>query len=151
MATFRLKDRFDVVVSLFSCIGYVRTDAGLRGAIWRIAEHLKPGGVALIEPWFGPDFEAGRMFMHTYDGADVKVVRMSRSYKKGRLSTLEMNFMVMERGKPLLRFTEKHHLGLFEMKRMLELFRKIGLKTKLVRAGSFKDRGLIVAVEPLIA
>ncbi len=52
MLDFELGKQFDVVTCLFSSIGYVQTVPNLRRAIQNMSDHLKPGGVLMIEPWF---------------------------------------------------------------------------------------------------
>ena len=54
MVDFEIDRRFDVIICLFSAIGYVATLPRLRQALNTIYRHIKPGGVTIIEPWFGP-------------------------------------------------------------------------------------------------
>ena len=46
MADFSLERRFDVVICLFSSIGYVRTEERMRSAVLCMRRHLSPGGAA---------------------------------------------------------------------------------------------------------
>ncbi len=55
MISFDLGRKFDVVVSLFSSIGYTKTLEMMTQAIGCMAEHLHPGGVLIVEPWLTPD------------------------------------------------------------------------------------------------
>jgi SAM-dependent methyltransferase len=55
MRTFDLGKTFDVVVCLFSSIGYVDGVDELERAVARMAAHLNPGGVLVLEPWFTPE------------------------------------------------------------------------------------------------
>ena len=41
---------YDVVLCLFSSIGYVKTKSNLNRAVKCMANHLTPGGILLIEP-----------------------------------------------------------------------------------------------------
>lgn len=54
MVDFDLRRQFDVVVSLFSSIGYVQTPDRLALAVRNMARHVRPGGVLIIEPYFSP-------------------------------------------------------------------------------------------------
>src|SRR3954463_15826813 len=54
MTDLELPGRYDVVTCLFSAIGYVRTDGALQSTIHRMAAHLNPGGVLIVDPWFEP-------------------------------------------------------------------------------------------------
>jgi SAM-dependent methyltransferase len=55
MTTFDLGKTFDAVTCMFSSIGYIGTLDGLDAAIGRMAAHLAPGGVLVVEPWLLPD------------------------------------------------------------------------------------------------
>ena len=52
MTKFDLGRQYDVVVCLFSSIGYVKTMSNLQKAVKAMARHLLPGGVLLVEQWF---------------------------------------------------------------------------------------------------
>ena len=55
MTRFDLGQTYDVITCLFSSVGYVKTPDALNATIACIAAHLRPGGIAVIEPWFRPD------------------------------------------------------------------------------------------------
>ena len=54
MRDFDLGRTFDVVVCLFSSIGYVKTIEAMLQTIQTFARHTAPGGVVIVEPWFAP-------------------------------------------------------------------------------------------------
>lgn len=49
-----LQRRFDLVVMMFGVLGYQEQDADLRSAVRTARSHLQPGGLLLVEAWFGP-------------------------------------------------------------------------------------------------
>lgn len=53
--TLDLGRQFDVVTSLFSSIGYVDNRDEAVATIARLASHVAPGGILLVEPWIDPD------------------------------------------------------------------------------------------------
>ena len=53
MRTFDLGRTFDAVTCLFSSVGYLRDEAELTQAVGRMAAHLAPGGVLVIDGWSG--------------------------------------------------------------------------------------------------
>src|SRR5436309_7679109 len=55
MRAFDLGRTFDVVTCLFSSVGYLRDDEELVQAIGRMAAHLTPGGVLVVDGWVRPD------------------------------------------------------------------------------------------------
>ena len=57
MTTMSLGRRFDVITCLFSTIGYVKTYQNLAKTLRNFADHLRPGGLLLIEPWFTEEID----------------------------------------------------------------------------------------------
>ena len=47
--------RFDVITCLFSALGYLPDEDGLRQAVARMAAHLRPGGLVVLEPSLTPE------------------------------------------------------------------------------------------------
>lgn len=129
MTDFDLGKGFDAITCLFSSIGYVKTTVHLQRAIQTMTNHLLPGGVLVVEPWFTPDqWEGGRVGALFVDQTDLKICRMSLGEIEESLSILIFHYMV---GTPqgVEYFTERHELGLFIQEEYLEAFRKAGLET----------------------
>jgi len=144
MTSFALPRRYDVIVCLFSAIGYVRTLENVRLTFDRIRAHLAPGGIALIEPWFLPGvLQPGRVSIKTAQSEGVSVARMSHVEVEGRLSRLRFEYLI---GRPsgIEHAVEIHELGLFTTEEMLERFQQAGLITTHDPKGPY-DRGLFVA------
>ena len=113
MIGFNLGTRFDAIVCLFSSIGYVPNVRLLDQTLETFARHLKPGGVAIIEPWIRPEqWNDGRIDARFADEPDLKVARMSVSRRDGNVSILNYNFMVAARD-GVRTFAEPHRLMLF--------------------------------------
>ncbi len=127
MTNFDLGRQFDVVVSLFSSIGYARTKSRLRKAIKTMARHLLPGGVLVIEPWFTPEqWHPGRVSVTQVSKPDLKIVRMSLSRQRGKRSPLEFHYLV---GTPkgIEHLVEIHEMGLFTHREYMDAFKAAGL------------------------
>ena len=86
--------------------------------------------------------------MHTYDGRDVKVARLSVSEIRGNFSVHDMHYLVAERGKNVNYFADRHELGLFEIDKILTIMKKVGFQKKFLKRGLMKNRGLFVGVKP---
>ena len=143
MADFDIEDRYDAVVCLFSAIGYVQTVDRLNSAVRCMAAHLCPGGVAVVEPWFGPgDLTDGWINMTTGENEEIKVARLSRTVLAGSTSRLEFEYLI-GRASGLERRSETHELGLFRQEEMTEAFQKAGLAVEHI-PGSLRNRGLYV-------
>jgi hypothetical protein len=146
MTTLDLPGRYDVVTSLFSAIGYVRTTEALGRTVVRLAAHLSPDGILLVDPWFEP----GQLSNHYVTTATGKtegltVCRVSRTVIDGTISRLEFEYLV-GRGQGIERRSEVHELGMFTQAEMEVAFRTAGLSvTRLPEEAG--TRGLYVGMQ----
>jgi SAM-dependent methyltransferase len=146
MVDFDLGRQFDAIVCLFSSIGYVKTRSRLRTALKNMASHLVPGGVLLLEPWFTPEqWHPGRAFMTQVSEPDLKIVRMSYSRQRGRLSLLDFEYLV---GTPqgIEHYAEVHELGLFTHQEYMDACQATGLDISHDPEG-LDGRGLYIGVK----
>jgi SAM-dependent methyltransferase len=147
MADFSLGSRFDLVMCLFSSIGYVRTEARLRSAVLCMSRHLAPGGLLIIEPWFTPEqYWTGTITANHIDQPDLKLTWMYTSEREGAVSVLDIHYMV---GRPagIETFRERHEIGLFTEQQHIDAFSKAGLEARHATGGPF-GRGLYLAWAP---
>lgn len=143
MTGFDLGRQFDVITCLFSSIGYVKTKTNLRKAIRTMSRHLLPGGVLLVEPWFTPEqWNPGRVFVLRVEKPDLKIIRMSRSGQRGKISSIEFQYLI---GTPerIEHNVEHHTLGLFTHEEYLEAFHSAGLQVVHNKRG-LDGRGLYI-------
>ena len=127
MTDFDLGRQYDVIVCLFSSIGYVKTKPRLQKAIKTMNRHLLPGGVLLVEPWFTPkQWHLGRNFMTQVNKPDLKIVRMSHSRQRGKISVIEFQYLIGT-SKGIEHSIELHELGLFTYKEYMDTFKAAGL------------------------
>ena len=148
MIDFNLEKLFDVILCLFSSIGYVKTYSNLEKTFLNFANHLKKGGVLIVEPWFTKStFLAGKPGMTTYDGDDVKITRLNTTKVEEDLSIMEMHYLIAEWDGDIKHFVDIHELGLFETDKTLELMAKASLISEFLKDGLMKDRGLIIGVK----
>lgn len=148
MANFNLRKKFDVILCLFSSIGYVKTYADLKKTINNFSRHLKTGGIVIIEPWFTKSaFKAGLPAMTTYDRKNIKIVRLNVSRVKNNISILDMYFLVAEKGEDVKHYVDRHELGLFDISQTLKFMKEAGLDAKFLKNGLMKDRGLFAGVK----
>jgi ubiquinone/menaquinone biosynthesis C-methylase UbiE len=144
MAEFELNTRFDVILCLFSAIGYLRTLDAVQRAIVQFARHVAPGGVILIEPWFSPDeWRPSTVHVISTEANDKKVVRMSRSDVNGRISTIDFHYLVGTVAE-IRHFREIHELGLYTQAEMTACFEHAGLQVRYDDVG-LAGRGLYIA------
>jgi len=145
MTSFDLDKRFDAVMCMFSSIGYVRTEQGLRSAIASMTCHLDAGGLLVVEPWLTPDDWKDRFAAAVFvDQPELKIARLSAHEREGTLATITFHYLV---GTPdgVEHFTERHETGLFTVEQHLEAFRAAGLDVEHDPEGPM-GRGLYAAI-----
>jgi SAM-dependent methyltransferase len=147
MISFDLDQEFDVVTCLFSSIGYVKTMENLSRAVACMADHLAPGGLLIVEPWFTPDaWQPGTVHALFIDEPELKIARVNTSFAEGRLSFFELHYVI---GTPqgTEHFVERHELGLFTTDEMEASLVSAGLDVTYDAEG-LMGRGLYVGRRP---
>ena len=144
MTSFSVGRRYDVIVCLFSSIGYVRTLENVARTLACFRTHLAPGGVVLVEPWFPPGvLDPQRISLNTAERDGIRVARMSQVGVEGRLSRIHFEYLV-GRNAAIEHFVEVHELGLFTREELLSVFAEAGYTTSFDETGPC-GRGLYVA------
>jgi ubiquinone/menaquinone biosynthesis C-methylase UbiE len=148
MVNFDIDKKFDVIICLFSSIGYVKTYKKLAKTIENFSRHLKTGGVVIIEPWLTKStYIYGLTAMRTYSDDDIKIALLSVSKKQGSISIIDMNYLIAEKNKSVNHFIEHHELAMFEIDKILKIMEKCGLKSKFIKNGLMEKRGLCIGVK----
>ncbi len=148
MSDFSLGKTYDVVMCLFSSIGYVKTLEAVIETLKCFKNHLNENGVVIVEPWFTPEvFIPGKIHLTIADDEDIKIVRMGDSQlTAGNISRLNFEYLIgTETG--IERFSETHELGLFTTREMTDCFDKAGFEVKYDSIGLF-NRGLYIGRLP---
>ncbi len=153
MVSLKLNRKFDVIICLFGSIGYVKNYKNLNKVIENFANHLKPGGIVIIEPWltkagYTSEFMTGLPSVMTYDGSDISISRFCVCKKRGNLATMDLHHLIAEKNKKVRYAIEYHELGMFEKDKTLEIMQKNGFKAKYMRQGLLKDMGLNIGIKP---
>jgi ubiquinone/menaquinone biosynthesis C-methylase UbiE len=148
MINFNLHKEFDIITCLFSSIGYVKTYKNLHKTLANFSKHLKKGGVVIIHPWFSKkNFPKGKPSIATYEGENLKISRVNSSCIKNNISIIDFHYLIAENNKPVKYTYGRHELGLFDIKKTLEIMKSIGLKTIYIENKLVKGRGLFVGVK----
>ena len=147
MVSFSLGRHFDAVTCLFSSVGYLTSVGSLERALSRMAAHLRPGGLLLVEPWFDPeewsDGHIGALFV---DESHLKAARMNVGSSEGRKSILDFHYLVA-RGTGIEHFTESHTLYLFTHAEYNQALARAGLEVSYDAEG-LEGRGLYLGRKP---
>ena len=144
MVEFHLGRSYDVVLSLFGSIGYVVTLERLREALACLRDHLVPGGVAIVEPFFTPDgFRDGTTGACTVEADGQLVTRSHTLVRDGVRGQVQYRYTT--RGPDgVRRWDEVHELGLFTVDEMLAAFSAVELAVTYQPRGTLGD-GIYVA------
>lgn len=146
MRSLALDTTFDVVVCLFSSIGYMATTQELDTAVEAMANHLVPGGVLVLDGWVRPEAWRGESSSHVDTAADdtIKVARVGVATRHGNKTHLEMHHLIAT-GDSVEHLVDHHDLTLFEATEYTGAFAKAGLDVQIVD-GPMPDRDRYVGV-----
>jgi SAM-dependent methyltransferase len=149
MRSFDLGRTFDAVTCLFSSVGYMADAEELRAAVARMAAHLAPGGVLVIDGWIRPDawLPSANVMAQAETGEDTAVARVVRSRRDGDRTHLEMRYLVATRD-GFETIEEAHVLTLFGDQDYRSAFESAGLDPQVVPGPMGPDRDRYVAVRP---
>lgn len=148
MRDFSLAATFSLVTCMFSSIGYMRDTTELGSALSRLALHLEPGGVLVVEPWWFPEsFIEGYVSAHVVEEGRRTISRVSHSIRDGGDTVMEVHFVVADAGIGVRHFVDVHRIALFTREEYEAAFRTAGLKVEFVEGGP-SGRGLLVGTAP---
>lgn len=147
MLDFSLGKTFDVLTCLFSSIGYAGSVEGTERAIGTMAAHLNPGGVLVVHAWLRPeDWEDGHLSADLVDEPDLKIARLIRTYREGRVTTLEAQHLVVTQ-EGFEHIVDNHTMFMLTDDEYLAAFTKAGLSTRK-EPEPLLGRGLFVGLKP---
>jgi len=145
MTNFDLGVRFDAILCLFSSIGYLCDLEKVEMALRRFRQHLEPGGLVMVEPWFTPEsWNPGKVFVQKVESAGLHVIRMSYSSLDGRVSKLDFHYLIGST-EGIEHRVEHHTLGLFTREEMSECFAVAGYEDVEYDPEGLTGRGLYIA------
>jgi SAM-dependent methyltransferase len=133
MRTLDLGRSFDTVICLFSSIGYVTDPAGMRSAVGRLAAHVAPGGVLILDGWVRPD-EWADAFLPEPDiarDAETLVVRLAFTRREGSITNLDMHHLV-QTAEGIDYFVENHWLALTPTEDYVSAVEAAGLAARVI-------------------
>ena len=144
MTDFKLNKKYDIVMCLFSSIGYVQTMENVVKTLKNFKTHLNEGGLILVEPWFTPErWNPGMTYADSAETEDIKIARMSHSDKKGNISIVNFEYLLATK-EGIQHLKETHELGLFTHQELLSCFKEADLSVEFDSEGLF-GRGIYIA------
>ena len=144
MQRFDLGSEFDIVICLFSSIGYLLTAEAILSALGCFQAHLAPGGAIFIEPFIERNaWRTGEANILIGEDDHRKVCRVMTSDREGDVSILIGHYLLAE-GIDVRYAVERHELLLLDRDQWQDLFREAGLSAEFL-PDAFSSRGLYVA------
>lgn len=149
MREFQSKMKYDVVICLFSSIGYVHPISEMEKAIYNMAQHLEKGGLLIVEPWLPPGVYDPTTPPYVQKGTTRdgrKVTRTTYSIGvKDNLSIMRMHNVVVGPN-DTEEFTEQHELASYYEKDYKKAYEKAGLEFYVDEEGLI-GRGVYIGVK----
>ncbi len=124
---------FDAVICLFSSIGYITDPDELRSTIDRLAAHVGPGGVLILDGWVRPEEwdDSYRGGPDVAKDETTTVVRLSFTRRVGNITELDMHHLVRSED-GIEYFAESHRLALTPTDQYVTLIEQAGLKATVL-------------------
>jgi len=147
MINLRLRNKFDVILCLFSSIGYVQTFSNLVKTLGSFYAHLNNEGLVILEPWvFRKDFKQGHISLDTYENDQAKFVRMATSKISGSKWLVFMHYLVGKDGE-IKYAREVHRMLALDYPDYIKAFQSAGFEDIKYLTEDLWDgcRGLFVA------
>ena len=142
MMDFDLGRTYDVVLCLFSTIGYANNYADLVRTFKAFRRHLKPEGVLIVEPWITPGrIRDGIVDIKTFENDTYKLCRMNDLLVEGSISVMNFHYLVGKGGEEVEHIHEVHRLGLYTVEEMTKAFQEAGFQSSHDEKG-LTTRGL---------
>lgn len=149
MQTISLPDKMDAVLCVFGAIGYLHPITERLTFLIRLADHLKKGGILLIEPWVSVEnFQEGIPFVQTYISPNFKVARTVVPERKGSRCILSFSFLLARSGWKVEAFDSVDELWLHSNEDLEIDLRTAGFKI-LDKKQGFLDKSPIYVCEKL--
>lgn len=134
LRTLRLDRKFDVVVALFHVMSYQTSDQDLDAAFVTIRDHLQPGGLCIVDCWYGPAVVAERPTVRVKRFVDsgTSVVRIAEPvmHDNGNIVDVNYTLFVRDANGPIEEIRESHRMRYLFMHDLQRLCLAHGLELR---------------------
>lgn len=139
----------DAAVVLFGGLAYVHPEPRLAEACVALFNTLRPGGIALVEPWLRPgDHNDHAVQMAVVDLPYLKVARQCVPVRDGNLLRLTFHYLVARPGLAVEHITEDNALYLYEEEAWQRCLTAAGFEVTLTDHGFMPEKRLYVCRRP---
>jgi len=133
MRTFQLNRKFDLVMAM-DMIMYNLTYPDLKKTLQNFSNHLKVGGLLLFYVENLKDkFEQNKTRFKKHKKGNIEIVLIENDYDPNPDDTefeCHLIFLIRKDGQIKIE-VDKHHMGLFELNRILQILKDLNFKTHL--------------------
>lgn len=149
LVDFQVDGPWDALLVLFGGICYVYPEDRLRQCARALFDALRPGGVALIEPWMSArEFKVEVPVMAVIDTPYLKVARQAVTKRRGRLAHLDFHFLIARPDAEVVYKTEKNTLFLYEPDEIAAALESAGFEVERLEEGFMPEGRLLRCRRP---
>lgn len=145
MSCFQADVPSDALLCLFGGVGYLSPGEQLAAGAAAFYRSVRPGGVALIEPWVEPaEFVAGRAWMQTYVAANFKLARLVVPRREGNRCVLDFHYQLARAGHRVEQLRAAEILWLHPLATLINVFENVGFEVRLTGQGFMPSKHLLI-------
>jgi len=146
MTEFHLSNKFDVILCMDSAIALVRTYRNLEKTVRNLSNHLKKGGIMIIdnESFFYSKSKRQYMNLVTAQTSDIKIARVEYYRRKGNVLIEREDYMIAQRGKGIRHFADLQYVGMFDLERTMRIMEQAGLRPEFLKDALHRGSGLLL-------
>jgi len=133
LENFRTEERFDLVVSLFDVVSYLRDFDALRAFARNVKASLKPDGLLIFDCWYGPavHYQRPGTRIRRLENDAIKLVRISEGHfdpNRNRIDVEYEIFLTRKLEGTIHTFRESHALRCYFEDELDEILGQCGFK-----------------------
>ncbi|GHT02105.1 SAM-dependent methyltransferase [Synergistales bacterium] len=118
MRSARLGEKFDVVAALFHVLSYQTTVQDVLSALTTVKEHLRSGGIAILDFWYGPAVltQQPKIRIKQIENDRLKITRIAQPEVCADENIVIVNydaFIELKKEGRIEKISERHHMRYF--------------------------------------
>ncbi|GBG57990.1 putative methyltransferase YqeM [Sporomusaceae bacterium FL31] len=131
--TIRLGSKVDVVTSLFHVLSYQKTNQELEQYFLTVKEHLRPGGIFIVDCWYGPAVLSDRPVVRVkrLENDAISIVRIAEPTMYANENYVDVKYNIFIKNKQnsdICEFVETHSMRYLFKPELSLFFKMFGFK-----------------------